>query len=61
MSEGHEYSVRLYDISGRTLLEEVNGTRLLVSNIPAGQYFIEVKTLKTNQWVIEKIVITNAQ
>lgn len=38
-------------------LDEINSTRLSVSNIASGLYFIEVEILSTNERVVEKVVV----
>ena len=57
VQDERDYAVKLYDFSGRTLMEAFNSTQLAVSNLPNGLYFVEVKSLDSNRRVVEKVMI----
>lgn len=50
-------ALKLYDIEGRLVVQEVRGTQLDVSTLQTGIYLIEIKDLKTSNRVIEKLMI----
>ena len=51
------YSVQLYDLAGRQLIQAVNSTQLSVSDLPNGTYFIELTSLTSNRQAVEKIMV----
>ena len=49
--------VSLFDLEGKLVQSATNSNRLNVSQLPGGTYILEVTDLKTNQSVIERIIV----
>ena len=55
---GHiNYQVSLYNIDGKLIKSESNLSQLNVESFSLGTYLLEIKDLKTNQKIVEKIII----
>ncbi len=52
-----KYIVNLYDLSGKTILTELNISQLKLNALSQGTYLLEIKDLKTSQHIVEKIII----
>ena len=51
------FKSKLYDMEGKLFLSSINVTQINVTTIPSGIYLLEIIDLKTNQKIIEKIVL----
>jgi len=51
------YSIRLMNLSGQTLLSNTNTNRVDVSNLPNGIYLLELTDLLSKSSIVEKIVV----
>lgn len=53
---GLDYKVTLFDLQGQLIEESSNASKLSISDLPEGIYFLEVKDLKTNNRIVESII-----
>jgi len=52
------YQARLYDLAGKLFISEKNPNKILINDLPAGTYLLEITDLDTSQKIIERILIT---
>ena len=50
------FKVTLYDIHGSKLLSANNPDRIIIDNLSAGLYLLEVRDINTGQRIIERII-----
>ena len=51
------YQVSLYNLEGKLIKSKLNWNQINVETIPTGTYVLEIKDLKTNQKIVEKIIV----
>ncbi len=52
-----DYSLKLYDIEGKLILEQKNSSSINTASINEGLYFLEIQDVITNQKVRERIIV----
>jgi len=52
-----KFILSIYDASGKTVLQNLNQTKVQVGFLPKGIYFVEVKDINTNERIIDKLTV----
>lgn len=52
------FKASLYDLSGRLVVEQINGNRINVSSLDEGMYLLKLADTNSNKYLIRKIVIS---
>ncbi|MEP6646476.1 MAG: MopE-related protein [Saprospiraceae bacterium] len=53
-----EVFIQLFDVTGKTILSQLNAEPIDVTGIPAGIYFLQIVSRSTNQNIIEKVMVS---
>ena len=51
------YHASLFDLNGKLIYQSPNASKIELESFPEGTYFLEIKDIKSNQQVVEKIII----
>lgn len=51
-----QYTTKLYDLEGKLLISTINQPNLQIQNLPQGIYLLEIKSLLSQEKVVERII-----